>query len=140
MAYLNPVAGKIGMMAAVGCPSANARFDHTEWHVIMLARHDGLESLRAPSRIVKLLHWIFGGGRNRQLANPRLESLRKIAVRAWRMGHLVPTTIIKCATDAGFSAAQIDTLLTLVTVDACPSKRLAACCVTHVQCRNLQEC
>lgn len=107
-----------------GRSAPNARFDRAEWEVIVLAQCDGLESLQPPGSVAKLFSWMFGGGPNKQLANPRLETLRRLAVHAWRTGYSVPKAIVEDAVEAGFSAAQIDAMLASITGNLCKSKLL----------------
>lgn len=91
-----------------------ARFDRHEWEVIVLARQDGLASLREPSRLARLLDRLFGAGINRRLANPRLEALRRFAVLAWHHGYALPVSAMKAFKEAGYTLDHIELLLAKV--------------------------
>jgi hypothetical protein len=110
MAYLD-----FTMSSATAVPMqsdmAIGAFDRHEWEVIVLARQDGLSSLRAPNRLARVVEWLFGGGINRRLADPRLEALRRLSVLAWHHGYAVPVSAIKTFKAAGFSMDQLDIML-----------------------------
>lgn len=55
-----------------------------EWAVVALAKMDRLSSIRPPSRLLAFLTRIFTTPVNPQLANERLEALRRLAVQLWR--------------------------------------------------------
>lgn len=90
-------------------------FERREWDVIVLAQKDGLSSLHAPSRLSRVLNWLFGGSATRHLADPRLETLRRLAVLAWHQGYAVPVSAIKAFKAAGFSPDQVELLLASVS-------------------------
>jgi hypothetical protein len=90
-------------------------FARREWDVIVLAQKDGLASLYEPSRLHRLAAWLFGGSATRRLADPKLESLRRLAVLAWHHGYAVPMSAIKAFKTAGFSADQLELLLASVS-------------------------
>jgi hypothetical protein len=96
--------------------SIEAGFDRREWEVIVLAREDGLASLREPSRLARLLDRLFGAGINRRLANPRLEALRRFAVLAWHHGYTLPVSAMKAFKEAGFSMDHAELLLASIAV------------------------
>jgi hypothetical protein len=89
-------------------------FARSEWQVIVLAQKDDLASLREPSRTRKLLDRLFGGTFNPRLADPRLETLRRLAVFAWHHGYAVPKSAMKAFLAQGFSMEQLDLLLASV--------------------------
>jgi hypothetical protein len=90
-------------------------FSPLEWTVISLARRDKLGSLQAPGPMARAFGSLFGLGRQSSLADPRLEALRRIAVHAWHKGYTLPVSEIKRFLAAGFSAAQVETLLASVS-------------------------
>jgi hypothetical protein len=90
-------------------------FERREWDVIVLAQKDGLASLHEPSRLNRLGAWLFGGSASRRLADPRLETLRRLAVLAWHQGYAVPMSAIKAFKSAGFSSDQLELLLASVS-------------------------
>ena len=98
-----PVAGPV-LTGAVG-------FTEQEWDVILLARRDRLSSLQEPTRLARLSAWLFGGGVARQLADPRLEALRRLAVQAWHHGYAVANSAIHEFKAAGFNIDQLELML-----------------------------
>src|SRR3546814_10626904 len=78
-------------------------FSALEWSVVMLARHDRPSSLREPGRIMKLLSALVGNDINRQLADPKLEALRRMAVLTWHHSYAVPKGELTDFFDAGYS-------------------------------------
>jgi hypothetical protein len=91
-------------------------FAHREWQVIALAERDPLNSLEAPGRIGRALAWMFGGGGDPRLADPKLEALRRLAVLAWHKGYAVPVSAIKAFKEAGFTVDQLEVLLASIGV------------------------
>jgi hypothetical protein len=65
-------------------PETDPRFTGEELAIIDLAEKDGVWSLHGESRFGRVMRLLFGIEVGRPLANPRLESLRRLAVRAWR--------------------------------------------------------
>jgi hypothetical protein len=109
MAFLNfsdPAAGPSTPMevAAVG-------FTPDEWLVIRFARQDSLASLRAPGWLARVGRWLFGLGRDPRLADPRLETLRSVAVHAWHHGYAIPQSAVLAFDKAGFSLDQLEEML-----------------------------
>ena len=98
-------------------------FDRHEWEVIVLARQDRLSSLREPTLLARAMEWLFGGGINHGLADPRLETLRRLAVLAWHHGYALPVSAIKAFKAAGFSMDQLDILLARISAGRSTSGR-----------------
>ncbi|MEG3165670.1 hypothetical protein U1701_13810 [Sphingomonas sp. PB2P19] len=92
-----------------------AGFSALEWSVIALAKRDTLRSLEGTSRVSRALGSLFGLGVASQLADPRLEALRRAAVYAWRRGFALPMAEIERFRAAGFVDAQLETLVVSVT-------------------------
>lgn len=121
MAYLDlrdPIAAA-AVSSVAPMPSAAvssvAGFERREWDVIVLAQKDGLSSLQAPTRLSRALAFLFGGSATRRLADPRLETLRRLAVLAWHHGYAVPVSAIKAFKAEGFSPDQLELLLASVS-------------------------
>jgi hypothetical protein len=116
MAYLNfselqgaPVTAPADAVAAIG-------FSALEWSVVAIAQKDRLSSLSAPGRMSVALGMLFGGDRpNPQLADAKLESLRRMAVLAWHKGYAVPTDEIHAFHAAGYSPEQYEMLLASIS-------------------------
>lgn len=89
-------------------PAAEPRLSALEWSVVALAERDGLASLREPGRIAAALESLFGLTRPNKLADSRLESLRRVAVHAWRSPWNVPPSELEAFIDAGFSIDQYE--------------------------------
>jgi hypothetical protein len=89
-------------------------FTPLEWNVIALAKRDSLRSLTQPGRLARAMGSLFGSGTSSVLADPRLEALRRMAVHAWRRGFAVPMSEIQRFLTAGFTEAQIETLVNSV--------------------------
>ncbi|MBH0113440.1 hypothetical protein I5E68_10815 [Novosphingobium sp. YJ-S2-02] len=95
--------------------AAEAQLSQVEQRVIELARHDGLASLRPVRKRGRLARLVFGPDPvSRQLANERLEALRKLAVQAWNQGYTVPASTQRETLAAGYSEAQVGAVLDLI--------------------------
>ena len=90
-------------------------FSALEWSVIALAKRDTLRSLAVPGRLSRAMGSLFGLSTSSRLADPQLEALRRIAVHAWRRGFAVPKDEITRFHYAGFTDAQLETLVVSVT-------------------------
>lgn len=78
-----------------------------EWRVVDLAEHDARASLRPFRKRGWFARLILGPQPpSRQLANERLEALRRLAVHAWHDGYLLPVSAIKDAMTAGYTELQ----------------------------------
>ena len=87
-----------------------------EWQVVALAQNDRLSSLEDPGRISIALGTIFGGRRpNPRLADPKLETLRRISVLAWHRGYTLPPSELEAFHEAGFTLDQLETLLASIS-------------------------
>lgn len=84
-------------------------FSALEWAVVALARGDRVVSVRHMGAISLLLGWIFGIDGGQELADPRLEALRRISVLAW---HGVRATSGEMAgfRSAGYHEGHFDLL------------------------------
>jgi hypothetical protein len=86
-------------------------FSALEWSVIRLARVDGLSTLREPGRVGRFINWLMGRGGSPELANPRLEALRRMAVLSWHFGFTVPGDDVADFLAAGFSPEQYELMV-----------------------------
>ncbi len=84
-------------------------FTRDEWSVIDLAEKDGVWSLHGESHFARVMRLLFGIEIGRPLANPRLESLRRLAVRAWRHKPIDRDTLAEFIA-AGFSQRHVEIL------------------------------
>lgn len=82
-------------------------FSNLEWSVIRLARVDRLWTIRAVGRLRRFWNWVVGRG-NPELANPKLEALRRMAVLTWHYGFTVPGDDVAEFLSAGFSPGQYE--------------------------------
>lgn len=98
-------------------PAPTVGFSALEWLVVALARQDSLASLRTPGRIAKAMAVVFGGSSKNPIADPRLEALRRMAVQGWHRGFAVPESEMARFSQAGFSADQLELLLTSIGRD-----------------------
>lgn len=110
MAYLDTDSAFAVPRGAARTEGASARFSPLEWSVILLARRDALGSLDTPGRMSRALGSVLGGGATSPLADPGLEALRRLAVRAWHRLRL-PAGDIDRFFDAGFTRRQLATLV-----------------------------
>jgi len=100
-------------------------FSALEWSVIRLARVDSVSTLRAPGRIQRLVNWLMGRNGTPELANERLEALRRISVLSWHFGFTVPSEDVADFLAAGFTPEQYELLVTSVrSAMAAPSQRI----------------
>lgn len=86
-----------------------------EWSVVALAQKDRLSSIDRPGRISIAMGRLFGSRRNPDLADPRLEALRRLAVIAWHRGYAIHSSEIHAFKAAGFSMAQYELVLASIS-------------------------
>ncbi len=111
MAYYDPDSVfQAPRQAATRAPTRTV-FSALEWTVILLAKHDTLRSLKAPSRLSRAIGGVLGRGSKSTLADPRLEALRRAAVYAWHHPADVPATEADRFIAAGFRPEQLTVLL-----------------------------
>lgn len=90
---------------------AKRDFSRLEWSVIRLARVDGLSTLRGPGRWGRFVNWLMGRSGTPELANERLEALRRMAVLSWHYGFTVPGEDVASFLSAGFSPDQYELMV-----------------------------
>lgn len=86
--------------------SAKPGFSPLEWSIVRLARTDGLSTIREPGVFRRLFNWAIGRSGNRQLANERLEALRRTALLSWHFGFSIPGDDVADFLSAGFTPDQ----------------------------------
>ncbi len=111
MAYLAFDAFGAVQQSAAADHIANDRLSPLEWAVVVLARGDTLSSLREPGRLSVALGNLFGKRPNPRLADPRLEALRRLAVRTWHDRVTAPAQEMADFLAAGFTTGQYHTML-----------------------------
>ena len=102
-------------LVAVG--AVDEGFSALEWSVIRLARIDDLWTIR-PAGPIRRFWNAFVGRTNPELANDRLEALRKAAVLSWHFGFTIPGEDVADFLSAGFSPAQYELLVTSIIKSA----------------------
>jgi len=112
MAYVDP-RGAFAAPLRAAAPERGA-FSPLEWTVIFLARKDDLRSLRTPSRLSRAFGSVLGRSVDSTLADPRLETLRRVAVRGWRQAPL-PAAEVERFLEVGFEPAQLTALADVVS-------------------------
>ena len=91
-----------------------------ERSVIGIARQDGLSTLRQPGRLSRWLGVLFGVRISPQLADPKLEALRRIAVLSWKRGYAIASAEVKAFLAVGYTPAFYE-----LVVDTIASARQA---------------
>lgn len=92
----------------LAAPPAAPKLTALEWSIVALAERDSLASLREPGRIAAALESLFGLARPNKLADPRLETLRRVAVHVWRNRWKVPSDELEAFVDAGYTLDQYE--------------------------------
>ena len=101
-----------------GTDAAGPYFSPLEWSIVRLASADGLATLRAPGPARRLLNRLMGRTGSFELASPRLEALRRIAVLSWHFGLAVPAEAVAEFLSAGFSLSQYELLASRIRAAA----------------------
>ena len=104
-------------------PVAAPEFSDLEWSVVRLARRDGLSTLRPYGRIRGFFRWLTGLGINPQLADPRLEAIRRMAVLSWKFGFSVPGRDVADFIAAGFNKDQYELMVSSIRAAVASSSR-----------------
>jgi hypothetical protein len=130
MAYLAKIEPQAASpIALVGSPAndtARPDFSALEWSVIRLARVDSLSTLRAPGRFGRFINWLMGRNGRLELANERLEALRRMAVLSWHFGFTVPGDDVANFLSQGFSPDQYELMVRSIRDAVSAPKRIAA--------------
>ncbi|QNM82435.1 hypothetical protein H8M03_10520 [Sphingomonas sabuli] len=86
------------------------RFSALEWSVVAMAEKDQLSSIREPGRVSRAINTVFGIKPANRLANDRLESLRRVAVLAWRYRWNVAKSAMSDFYASGFTPDHFELL------------------------------
>ena len=129
MAYLSRIephdAQPVALPAIAAANRSKPDFSKLEWSVIRLARIDKLWTIRAAGRVRRFFNWVVGRG-NPELANPRLEALRRMAVLTWHYGFTVPGEDVANFLSAGFSPDQYELMAGSINSALAGMQRIAA--------------
>ena len=130
MAYLAKIEPQAASpMALTGVPAndtARPDFSALEWSIIRLARVDGLSTLRAPGRLRRFWSWLMGRTGGPELANERLEALRRMAVLSWHYGFTVPGDDVAHFLSQGFSPDQYELMVRSIRAAVSGPQRISA--------------
>jgi hypothetical protein len=100
-------------------------FSPLEWSVIRNSRVDRLWTIRPSGPVRRLWNWLIGRG-NPELANPKLEALRKIAVLTWHFGFTIPGDDVSDFLSAGFSTDQYELMAASVAAAIGSQRKISA--------------
>lgn len=107
--------------ATAQTPTTIDDISELEWRVVELAEADALTTLQPTRKRGWFGRFLFGPqAPSRELANERLEALRRLAVHAWHDGYRLPASAIKDAVRAGYSEMQAGRV-----IDGIVERRLA---------------
>ena len=130
MAYLAKIEPQTASpIALTGVPANDVgkpQFTALEWSVIRLARVDGMSTLRAPGRFRRFVNWLMGRNGSPELANERLEALRRMAVLSWHFGFTVPGDDVADFLSQGFSPDQYELMVRSIRAAISGPQRIAA--------------
>ena len=91
-----------------------ADFNPLEWSIIRLSRGDRLWTIRPLGALRRFINWLTNTG-SLELANERLEALRKAAVLSWHFGYAVPGRAVSDFVAAGFSTDQYELMVNSIS-------------------------
>jgi hypothetical protein len=116
-------------LPAIAAIAANSNerpnFSPLEWSIIRLARIDRLWTIRTAGRLRRFWNWFVGRG-NPELANPKLEALRRMAVLTWHFGFTVPGEDVSEFISAGFSPDQYELMAGSINAALSSPRRIPA--------------
>ena len=119
MAYVNFIEPHETTLASkITAPIADAtsaRLTPLEWSVVALAQTESLASIDRPGRVAVAMARVFGFRRATELADPKLEALRRLSVIAWHRGYAIHSSEIYAFKQAGFSMAQYELVLASIS-------------------------
>jgi hypothetical protein len=129
MAYLAKIETQDSRPVALPAIAANnntrQNFSPLEWSIIRLARIDRLWTIRTAGRLRRFWNWFVGRG-NPELANPKLEALRRMAVLTWHFGFTVPGEDVSEFISAGFSPDQYELMAGSINAALSTPRRIPA--------------
>jgi len=102
-----------------------AEFSQLEWSIIRLAQIDGLWTIRAPGPLRRFWNWLAGRA-NPELANEKLEALRRMAVLTWHFGFTVPGDDVADFISAGFTPDQYELMVASIRAALSSPRRIPA--------------
>ena len=121
MAYLAPIEAAVVQPAAPSPATETPffqpkkdlapAFTALEWSIIRDARHDALWTLRPPTRARRFVNWLTNRTTNPELANERLETLRRVALLTWHYGFTIPGDDVADFLSVGFSLEQYELMV-----------------------------
>ena len=130
MAYLAKIEPQTAEpIALTGVPANDTDkpdFTPLEWSVIRLSRVDRLSTLRPPGRFRRFVNWLMGRNGSPELANERLEALRRMAVLSWHYGFTVPGEDVASFLSQGFSPDQYELMVRSIRAAIGAPQRIAA--------------
>jgi len=77
-----------------------------EWRVVEMALNDGPRSMNPDGRLARFVRFFFGISTARNLANEKLEALRRFCVRAWHWS-LIRSEDLGKLMDAGYPSSAV---------------------------------
>ena len=116
----------IALTAIPANDTAKPEFSPLEWSVIRLSRVDGLSTLRPPGRFRRFVNWLMGRKGVPQLANDRLEALRRMSVLSWHFGFTVPGDDVADFLSQGFSPDQYELMVRSIRAAVSGPQRISA--------------
>ena len=129
MAYLAKIETQDSRPVALPAIAANnntkPNFSPLEWSIIRLARIDRLWTIRTAGRLRRFWNWFVGRG-NPELANPKLEALRRMAALTWHFGFTVPGEDVSEFISAGFSPDQYELMAGSINAALSSPRRIPA--------------
>ena len=130
MAYLAKIepqaASPIALAGVPANDTAKPDFSKLEWSVIRLARVDGLSTLRPAGPLRRFWNWLMGRNGGPELANERLEALRRMAVLSWHYGFTVPGDDVAAFLSQGFSPDQYELMVRSIRAAVGAPQRISA--------------
>ena len=104
---------------------AEPGFSSLEWSVIRFARLDKMWTVRAAGRVRRFWNWVLARS-NPELADPRLEALRRIAVLTWLFGLTVHGDAVPDFLSAGFTPDQYELMAGSINSVLAGTRRIPA--------------
>lgn len=130
MAYLAKIvpasAAPIARTRVAANDAQRPSFSPLEWSIIRLSRVDGLSTLREPGPLARFFNWLMGREGRPQLANDRLEALRRTAVLTWHFGFTIPGDDVAAFLSQGFSPDQYELMVRSIRAAASGPQRITA--------------
>ncbi|KQM20647.1 hypothetical protein [Novosphingobium sp. Leaf2] len=127
MAFIDFSDAAYQAVPALAATSPTETLSALERRIVALARSDTLDTLRPSRKRGWFARLVLGPTPpSAMLANAQLESLRRLAVRAWHHGYTLPVSALREARQAGWSEAKIGAVVDIIGRERAPFRRLAA--------------